>query len=137
MKRIFAVFSALAVLMMGLYAVNCRAGFAGYGVPAVVDRGERLAEQTEDGSWDLGENSLTVSVEELSDYSLYTNTTRISVKADGEDVDCTVYLCADGSDLLQFTLEGKRKKTFSMLTSARRYTLRAENADGLTFTVTD
>ncbi len=130
----------LACLLLALCLTGCSGGTQtiDYGAEgaAIADGTQPL---THTDSFNLSESDLTTTAEDLEGRLLYTNSTKITVKASGElSEGCMVYLCGDGEDLMEFMLKGgRRTNTFTNLTAARDYTLRMEDAAGVTFTVTD
>ncbi|MCL2152890.1 MAG: DUF4362 domain-containing protein [Oscillospiraceae bacterium] len=90
----------------------------------------------------LTRDSLVVGVSDLPDYQLYTNSERITVSIPRGDYAGTLYLYAtDHPEDFIMTFELNRSnhtKTFSNLTSARNYFLRANGLDeSVLVTVTD
>lgn len=95
-----------------------------------------------DGSYNLSQDSLTVTADELTGYLLFTNSGGITVQLDDSLTaeSCTVYLCRENDEkaILEQTLTNRDRKTrFVGLTAEERYVLKIENADGLNFTVSD
>ena len=89
--------------------------------------------------YDLKEGSLTCSVEELSNYVFFTNTTNLAVTIPGGTGDLTLLDISQGStEILYGHLDGKTSTcTFSNLTASRRYQLAWVGTADVTVTVSD
>ena len=89
--------------------------------------------------YDLKEGSLTCSVEELSNYVFFTNTTNLAVTIPGGTGDLTLLDISQGStEILYGHLDEKTFTcTFSNLTASRRYQLAWVGTADVTVTVSD
>ena len=90
---------------------------------------------------DLSLGNLEVNAEELVGYRLYTNSTRISVSIPRGDYEGTIYLYDTQNltdHIMQFELnQTTRSRTFTNLTSANIYLIRADGLDGCKITISD
>lgn len=95
-----------------------------------------------DESYNLSQDSLTVTAGELTNYLLFTNSGRITVQLDDSLTaeSCTVYLYKENAEeaILEQTLTNSDTQIrFVGLTAEERYILKPENADGLQFIISD